>query len=145
MFLSIYGNLHAYPYGCCLFISKACPVWFGLTQRVYVSQSKAMKACGLLLGKGWPLGCRVRYVFLCFVTFLDVFWSSSELRVRLAPWNGLSPPVNILLTVPRRYFFCGSFMFFCLLFSMSLCTSVLMCLVVTCWERADHLALVCGV
>ena len=24
----------------------------------------------------------------------------------------LSPPVNILQTVPRRYFFCGSFMFF---------------------------------
>ena len=28
---------------------------------------------------------------------------------------------------------------------MSLCTSVYMCFVVTCWERADLLALVCGV
>ena len=28
---------------------------------------------------------------------------------------------------------------------MSLCTSVYMCFVVTCWERADPLALVCGV
>ena len=28
---------------------------------------------------------------------------------------------------------------------MSLCVSVYMCLVVTCWERADLLALVCGV
>ena len=28
---------------------------------------------------------------------------------------------------------------------MPLCTSVYMCLVVTCWERADLLALVCGV
>ena len=27
----------------------------------------------------------------------------------------------------------------------SLCASVYMCLVVTCWERADFLALVCGV
>ena len=45
-----------------------------------------------------------------------------------------------------RYFFCGSFMFlFCIVFAMSLCTSVYMCFVVTCWERADLLALVCGV
>ena len=43
--------------------------------------------------------------------------------------TGLSPPVNILLTVPRR----------------SLCASVYMCFGVTCWERADLLALVCGV
>ena len=34
---------------------------------------------------------------------------------------------------------------FCLMFAMSLCASVYMCLVVTCWERADLLALVCGV
>ena len=32
-----------------------------------------------------------------------------------------------------------------LLFAMSLCASVYMCFVVTCWERADLLALVCGV
>ena len=35
---------------------------------------------------------------------------------------------------------------FCLVFaSMSLCASVYMCFVVTCLERADLLALVCGV
>ena len=33
----------------------------------------------------------------------------------------------------------------CLVFAMFLCASVHMCLVVTCWERADLLALVCGV
>ena len=33
----------------------------------------------------------------------------------------------------------------CLVFAMSLCASVYMCFVVTCWERADLLALVCGV
>ena len=38
------------------------------------------------------------------------------------------------------------FMFlFCLVFAMSLCASVYMCFVVTFWERADLLALVCGV
>ena len=34
---------------------------------------------------------------------------------------------------------------FCLVFAMSLCVSVYICFVVTCWERADLLALVCGV
>ena len=34
---------------------------------------------------------------------------------------------------------------FCLVFVMSLCASVYMCFGVTCWERADLLALVCGV
>ena len=55
--------------------------------------------------------------------------------------------LNILLTVPRGYsFFCGSFMFFFyLVFVMPLCASVYLCLVVTCLERADLLALVCGV
>ena len=49
-------------------------------------------------------------------------------------------------SIPRRYFFCGSFMFlFCFVFALSLCASVYMCFVVTCWERADLLALVCGV
>ena len=32
---------------------------------------------------------------------------------------------------------------FCLVFAMSLCASVYMCFVVTCWERADLLALFC--
>ena len=35
--------------------------------------------------------------------------------------------------------------FFCLVFVMPLCTSVYLCLVVTCLEMADLLALVCGV
>ena len=35
--------------------------------------------------------------------------------------------------------------FFCLVFVMHLCASVYLCLVVTSWERADLLALVCGV
>ena len=35
--------------------------------------------------------------------------------------------------------------FFCLVFAIDLYASVYMCLVVTCLERADLLALVCGV
>ena len=34
---------------------------------------------------------------------------------------------------------------FCPVFAMSLCASVYMCFVATCWERADLLALICGV
>ena len=34
---------------------------------------------------------------------------------------------------------------FCTVFATSLCTSVYLCFVVTCWERDDLLALVCGV
>ena len=46
----------------------------------------------------------------------------------------------------NHVFLCGSFMFlFCLVFAMSLYASVYMCFGVTCWERADLLALVCGV
>ena len=37
------------------------------------------------------------------------------------------------------------FVFFCLVFAMPFCVSVYMCLVVTCWEMADPLALVSGV
>ena len=35
--------------------------------------------------------------------------------------------------------------FFCLAFAMPLYASVYMCIVFTCWERADLVALVCGV
>ena len=34
---------------------------------------------------------------------------------------------------------------FYLIFVMPFCLSVYMCLVVTCWERADLLVLVCGI
>ena len=51
-----------------------------------------------------------------------------------------------ILTVPRWYFICGSSMFFfCLVFVVPLSASVYLCHGVTCWERADLLALICGV
>ena len=37
------------------------------------------------------------------------------------------------------------YVFFCLVFAMPLCASVYMYFVVTCWEKTDLLALVCGV
>ena len=56
---------------------------------------------------------------------------TSELRVRL------------VLTVQRRYFFCGSFLFYVCLWHSVL--SVSCSLEVTCWEMADFLALLCVV
>ena len=53
---------------------------------------------------------------------------------------------NILLTVLRRYFFCGSFMFFSVLSLLCICVRLFICAL---WspvgKRADLLTLVCGV
>ena len=60
--------------------------------------------------------------------FIYVSWSTSELRVRLAPWNWFKPSSKIfLLTFPRWYFFCGSFMFFSDLFLLCLCARLFIC------------------
>ena len=66
--------------------------------------------------------------------------------VRLAPWNRFkSPPVFFTDRSKAVLLLWIFYVFICLVFAMSLCASVYMCLVVTCWENADLLALVCGV
>ena len=68
-------------------------------------------------------------------------WSKGEVGALL---NWFKPSSKIfLLTVPRQCFFCGSFVLFLSCFVILSCTSVCWCLVITCWERADLLALVC--
>ena len=51
-----------------------------------------------------------------------VSWSTSELRVRLAPWNRFKPSSKIFYwPYQRRYFFCGYFIkkiCLCLVFAM---------------------------
>ena len=80
-----------------------------------------------------------------------LFWVFDSAHVVLgsclALWNRFKPSSKIFsLTVPRRCFFCGSFMLcFCLVFVMLSCASVYWCLVVTCWERAKLLSIVCDV
>ena len=60
--------------------------------------------------------------------------------------TGLSPPVKYFTDRSKAVLLLWIFLcFFCLMFAMTLCVSVYMCLVVTCCERADLLALVCGV
>ena len=46
-------------------------------------------------------------------THTDRLHLEKIIRARFAPWNWFKPSSKIfLLTVPRRYFFCGSFVFF---------------------------------
>ena len=65
--------------------------------------------------------------------------------MRLSPLAPcLSPPVILLLTVPRLCFLCGPFLLF--MFHVCLCYAVLSApcsLAFTCWERADNLGLLC--
>ena len=58
----------------------------------------------------------------------------------------LRPPVKYFTDRSKAVLLLWIFMFlFCLVFAMSLCASVYICFVVTFWEKADLLALVCGV
>ena len=76
-------------------------------------------------------GLRMQTKHLCVLIHI---WTKGEVAVR---WNRFKPSSKILLlTVPRRYFFCGSFV----LFMTCVChafVSVHCCLVVTWRERAD--------
>ena len=64
--------------------------------------------------------------------------------MRLVPLNIFEPLSDFLLTVPRRWFFCGT----CLLFMFHVylryaIMSVSYSIVITCWESADLLAVLC--
>ena len=84
---------------------------------------------------------------LYFVTFPNVSWSTSELRVRLAPWNWFKPSSKIFYWPFQGGSSFVDLLCFFVLCLLCLCVRlfIIICLVVTCWERADLLALVCGV
>ena len=80
----------------------------------------------------WMVSCKLN---------IYVSWSTSEWGVRLAPWNWLESSTEIfLLTVPGRASFVDGLFVSCVCCAFAHC-----CLVIVCWERADLLALVCGV
>ena len=73
-------------------------------------------------------------------------WSASKLGVRLVLWGWF------LLSSGIFYWpfwggasFVDHLCFFCRVFVVPLCASVCLYLVVTCWEKAGLLALVCDV
>ena len=68
----------------------------------------------------------------CSHCFLFVFLFGTSSKIFYWPFQGCTSFVDLSC-------------FFCPVFAMPLCASVYMCLVVTCWERADLLSLVCGV
>ena len=78
---------------------------------------------------------------LCTRLFICALW--------LPTWKGLTSWLSFVVSYCEFVEIHSdanlSFMFFCLVFAMPLYASVCMCLVVTYWERADLLALVCGV
>ena len=77
---------------------------------------------------------------LCFLIHI---WTKGEVG---APLNWFKPSSKIFYwTFQGGTSFVDLLCFFCLVFAMPLYASVYMCIVVTCWERADLLALICGV
>ena len=78
--------------------------------------------------------------YLCVLIHI---WTKGEVG---APLNRFKPSSKIFYwPFQGGTSFVDLLCFFCLLFAMHLYTSVYMCLVVTCRERGDLLALVCGV
>ena len=74
-------------------------------------------------------------------------WSISELRVRLAPFYWFKPSSKIFYRPFQGGTSFVDLLCFCsVLYLLCLCARLFICaFVVTCWERADLLALVCGV
>ena len=94
------------------------------------------------------------YVIKINILFLSLFSQISLIVIFLAKMNRyqVSCVCNPLLQYYADSFetlggtsFVDLLCFYCLVFATPLYASVYMCLVVTCWERADLLALVCGV
>ena len=94
--------------------------------------------------------CNSESTWICFDNFPNLF-QFYQLKIRCKRNLLRIQQVHVLCTVwakiamPPYFFVDFVWVFFCLVFAMPLCASVYMCLVVTCWERADLLALVCGV
>ena len=84
-----------------------------------------------------------RYFFedhLCY-SCSYVSWSTSDVG---APWKWFKPSSKIFYWLFHGgASFVDHLCYFCLVIVMLSCTFVNGCLVVTCWERADLLALVC--
>ena len=143
---SIYEMVGAWCFGCCQ-AHWSLPVGFILLQYSVLCPVGSLSLLCLLF-----ISCFKCFFGWCIDT-LGVFYakpniyvsqSTSELRVGCAPWNRFGPQVKYFMTVPRQFFVCGSFVLFLSCVCHAL-LSVHCCLVVTCWERAGLLALVCRV
>ena len=97
----------------------------------------------LLIVALWsPAGKGLTSLLACllyFVNFPNLSWS--KLRVRLAPLNRFKPSSKIFYWPFQggTSFVDLFWFFFYLVFAMPLCSSVYMCLMVTCWKRLNSL------
>ena len=91
------------------------PVWTNYNCRYTLCQHQySIQSCNVSWQslKQWS-----NYLSICasdtFMCDWQQKWATAELRVRLAQWNWFKASSNFfLLTIPRRYFFCGSFVLF---------------------------------
>ena len=74
--------------------------------------------------RGWErLSC-----LLCFVTFPNISWSTSELRARLAPWNWFKSSSKIIYwPFQGGTSFVDLFLFFSVLCLLCLCARLFIC------------------
>ena len=147
--LSIDEMVGAWCFGC-LWVHRVLPVGFLLLWYSVLFTVESLSLLYLLF-ISWFI-CSRRWC----INKLGVF-HANQISMYLDPhlnwgWGrryetGLSPPPCKIFYWPflGGTSFVDHLCFFCLVFAMPLCASVYLCLVVTCWERADLLALVCGV
>ena len=138
-FLSCVCYAQRRPFKCALW----SPAWKGLTSWLLF----VVSTCEFVT---FPLVSWVRcgtwlYRFLIFVPVLTLIhiWTKGEV---LALLNQFKSSVEYFTDCSKAVLLMLIFyFFFCFVFAMALYLSVYMCLVVTRWERAGLLALVCGV
>ena len=120
-----------------------------------------MSTCLWINSACWVIFCGVNYPQTFILTsFKNIFLVSDRVRVHvyirnnfkqfwgwgLAPLNRFKPSSKIFYWPFQGGTSFVDLLWFCsVLCLLCLCASVYMCFVVTCWERADLLALVCGV
>ena len=94
-----------------------------------------MLSCLFLVALWSPAGKEMTSLLsfvLCVVTFPDVYWFRSELRVGIVPLKCLSPQY-FLLIIPRQCFSCGSSLLFMFLVG---CCYIFCLFLATLWSPA---------
>ena len=109
--------------------------------------------------KDFHCSIRMTYLNIYLLSCVAILGTSNQIQVQFPltvlhtshlgnvkpRWNRFKPYSKIfLLTVPR-WCFVDPLCYFCPVYVMLSCVSAYWCPVVTCWKRADPLALVCDV
>ena len=145
LFISHILGLQKWGFWCfgCLRAHRGLPVGFLLLRYSVLFNVESLSLLYLLVISWFTCSskwCIDKLGVLC--VFIHI-WIKGEVGV---PWNLFKPSSKIFYwPFQGGTSFVDLLCFFCLVVAMPLCVSVYMCLVVTYWDRADLLALVCGV